>query len=67
MKRKPSEPARVDWLAIAQRVIVGVRGLRGDAHDAIEADHHRELERSQKLRTAIDNAEQWVKQNVSGE
>lgn len=67
MKRKAAEPARIDWLALAQRLIVGVRGLRGDEHAAIEADHQRELERSQKLRTAMSNAETWVKQNVSGE
>jgi hypothetical protein len=64
MSRKPTQPQRIDWPALIQRMAVAVRGLRGDSLETIEADHQREVQRAEKLRAAIANAEEWVKRNV---
>ncbi len=45
---------RVDWARLFQRAGVFIRELRGDAHDAIAADHTRELKRGEDLRLACE-------------
>lgn len=51
---------RVDWLALAQRVCVLARSMRGDAIEAIESDHALELERGEKVRGVVASAERWA-------
>lgn len=53
--------ARVDWLRVGQRAAVFFRETRGDSHEQINADHLRELARSEKLRTTIENWAEGLK------
>lgn len=54
-------PEQVEfWLSMVQRGCVLVRALRGQEQESTH-DHARELERAEKVRSAVCAAEKWAK------